>query len=522
MRLCAIRYVVLGAMTPAAFAAVTMAGGPVGTAFTYQGQLKDAGQPANGSYDLLFSLYNVRTDGTPVVEDVPIDDWAISNGLFSVQLDFRNGTFTGQALWLEVAVRPGASEERYTVLSPRQAVTPAPYALYALSGPESTGGFWAENGSDIHNTNSGNVGIGTMNPASRLHVLAGEFQSAIRASGTLLIGKGLDESGTGLSVSRTTATNPLTVSVRTEIDGNHIDAFGGLFGTGDVDLLLNTTSTGHVGIGTNSPVAALDVRQSTDDTALFVQGAGLGQAHAALRVESTQGMAASFTSVGPQTTLVVENDTTRVDLCKTVDVPLGTLPLSGLFFGSVIMVDNLTVGGGLSVSGTLSKGGGSFKIDHPTDPVNKYLYHSFVESPDMMNVYNGNVVTDERGYATVALPDYFEALNRDFRYQLTMIDEIDNDVFVQVKLVRKIKGNVFTLRTSHPNVEVSWQVTGVRKDAWAERNRIPVEQEKPDYEKGLYLHPELYGRPPEKGVHFVNRTVKSSNGSGRPGGGKER
>lgn len=294
------------------------------TSFTYQGQLKDAGQPANGSYDLLFSLYNVRTDGTPVVADVPIDDWPISNGLFSVQLEFRNGTFTGQALWLEVAVRPGASEERYTVLSPRQPVTPTPYALYALSGPESPDEFWAANGNDIHNTNSGNVGIGTMNPASRLHVMADESQNAIRASGTLLVAKGLDESGTGLSVSRTTANNPLIVSVRTEIDGNHIDAFGGLFGSGDVDLLLNTTSTGHVGIGTNSPVAALDVRQPTDDTALFVQGAGLGQAHAALRVESTQGMAASFTSVGSQTTLVVENDTTRVDLCKTVDVPLGT------------------------------------------------------------------------------------------------------------------------------------------------------------------------------------------------------
>ena len=55
------------------------------------------------------------------------------------------------------------------------------------------------------------------------------------------------------------------------------------------------------------------------------------------------------------------------------------------------------------------------------DPANKYLYHSFVESPDMMNVYNGNVVTDKRGMATVVLPEYFEALNSDFRYQLTVI-----------------------------------------------------------------------------------------------------
>ncbi|MGH9844628.1 MAG: hypothetical protein ACREEM_38400 [Blastocatellia bacterium] len=69
--------------------------------------------------------------------------------------------------------------------------------------------------------------------------------------------------------------------------------------------------------------------------------------------------------------------------------------------------------------GTLSKGGGSFKIDHPLDPENKYLYHSFVESPDMMNIYNGVVTLDETGQAEVELPDYFSALNRDFRYQFT-------------------------------------------------------------------------------------------------------
>jgi len=77
--------------------------------------------------------------------------------------------------------------------------------------------------------------------------------------------------------------------------------------------------------------------------------------------------------------------------------------------------------GNVSVSGNLSKTSGSFKIDHPLDPTNKYLYHSFVESPDMMNIYNGNVVLDANGEAVVGLPDWFGALNRDFRYQLTCI-----------------------------------------------------------------------------------------------------
>jgi hypothetical protein len=151
--------------------------------------------------------------------------------------------------------------------------------------------------------------------------------------------------------------------------------------------------------------------------------------------------------------------------------------------------------GNLNVTGTLTKGSGSFKIDHPLDPANKYLSHSFVESPDMMNIYNGNVVTDDKGEAEVVLPDYFEALNRDFRYQLTVIGQ-----FAQAIVGTKIKNRRFTIRTDKPGVEVSWQVTGIRKDAYANANRIPVEEVKPPAEQGYYLHPELYGQPDSRRV----------------------
>ena len=166
--------------------------------------------------------------------------------------------------------------------------------------------------------------------------------------------------------------------------------------------------------------------------------------------------------------------------------------LAGSFIGDVV------VAGNLFVTGTLSKGGGSFKIDHPLDPENKYLYHSFVESPDMMNIYNGNVVTDESGEAVVKLPDYFEALNFEFRYQLTVIGQ-----FAQAIVSRKIRNNEFAIRTSAPGVEVSWQVTGVRRDAWANKNRIPVEEAKPERERGSYLHPEVFNQPEEKGVKWA-------------------
>jgi hypothetical protein len=160
-----------------------------------------------------------------------------------------------------------------------------------------------------------------------------------------------------------------------------------------------------------------------------------------------------------------------------------TAGLAGQFIGNV------------DVSGTLSKGGGSFKIDHPLDPENRTLQHSFVESPDMMNVYNGNVRTDGEGRARVRLPAWFEALNRDYRYQLTVIGS-----FAQAMVAEKVAGNAFTIRTSRPHVEVSWQVTGIRRDPWAEANRIVVEAPKPEEERGFYLHPEAYGQPPERGV----------------------
>jgi hypothetical protein len=161
--------------------------------------------------------------------------------------------------------------------------------------------------------------------------------------------------------------------------------------------------------------------------------------------------------------------------------------------------------GDVVVTGKLTKGSGSFTIDHPLDPENKYLSHSFVESPDMKDVYDGVVTTDWRGYATVTLPDWFEALNRDFRYQLTVLDDGDTNEFVLAKIVREIEGNRFVIRTSAACVKVSWQVTGIRQDPYANLHRIRVEEDKPASERGRYLHPDAYGQPEEYGIGFVKR-----------------
>jgi hypothetical protein len=154
--------------------------------------------------------------------------------------------------------------------------------------------------------------------------------------------------------------------------------------------------------------------------------------------------------------------------------------------------------GPTEATAAFSAANGTSKIDHPLDPENRVLRHAFVESPEMKTVYDGNVTTDARGYATVALPSYFEALNREFRYQLTVI----GPTFAQAIVTEEVRGNRFVIRTSEPNVRVSWQVTGIRQDAWANENRVIVEEEKPAAQRGRYLQPSAFGLSRERGVNY--------------------
>src|SRR6201986_3567696 len=116
----------------------------------------------------------------------------------------------------------------------------------------------------------------------------------------------------------------------------------------------------------------------------------------------------------------------------------------------------------------------------------------------MKNVYDGVVTTDSNGLAVVTMPEWFESLNRDFRYQLTTLGQP-----AQTWIAKKIAGGQFTIQTDKPGVEVSWQVTGIRQDAWANKHRIPVEETKADRERGFYIHPDLFNQPQEKQIEWA-------------------
>jgi hypothetical protein len=159
--------------------------------------------------------------------------------------------------------------------------------------------------------------------------------------------------------------------------------------------------------------------------------------------------------------------------------------------------------GDLDCSGAIIGAAKEFKIDHPLDPANKYLVHASVESSEMMNIYSGNVVTDELGVATVTLPDWFEAENGDFRYQLT---SVGSDAHAWVS--QEVANRQFKISTNATHVKVSWQITAVRQDVYAKAHPLGVEQTKSTGERGFYEYPELFGQPKEKGISWARKAAR--------------
>ena len=204
---------------------------PVGTVFAYQGRLQDACEPADGVYDFEFSLYEDATEPNQIGSTISVDDEPVADGYFTVQLDFGSGIFTGEARWLEIAVRPGAETGVYSMLSPRQEVTPTPYALYAGSG----GGGWVDDGAVVRlETSSDIVGIGTADPCALLHVHSG-------VSGEIA------ENIAGLFVESSGISNSWYVLQTASAGGGKS---------------FSVTNAGNVGIGTTSPLADLHLQSS--------------------------------------------------------------------------------------------------------------------------------------------------------------------------------------------------------------------------------------------------------------------
>jgi hypothetical protein len=294
------------------------------TAFTYQGQLNEGGLPATGAYDFQFTLYTTQTGGTELGSTVS-KNLVLTNGVFKVRLDFGSEGLDHQERWLEIAVRPGGSAEPYTVLSPRQHLTPTPYATFAQQGQWSvigvpvgvadrvilregeaskspiedesqrnnettpgienqdavaaagTANFVAKfdtSGNPTANSimfdNGSRVGIGTTSPEAKLHALSGGFTPQLQLTQTVT-GDPQGQSFARLRFNVGTS-NFWDIAVG-EAANNVMNFFRQ--GTGNV---MTLRSNGTVGIGTTTPSAetTLHIRAAQDNFGVLVDS--LGQA----------------------------------------------------------------------------------------------------------------------------------------------------------------------------------------------------------------------------------------------------
>ncbi len=173
----------------AAACAAGIGAAPMGTAFTYQGKLSEGDRPAHGAYDLEFYLYDAPTGGNPVGAIVTLDEWGVSNGVFTVELDFGPGAFNGDARWLEISVKNTTNSANYATLAPRTPVTPAPYALLAsnVSDGAITSAKLADgavSGGKIANGSIGSAQLGNAVVQAQ-HLAAGAVQNINIAQGAV-------------------------------------------------------------------------------------------------------------------------------------------------------------------------------------------------------------------------------------------------------------------------------------------------------------------------------------------------
>jgi len=458
---------------------------------------------ANGSSASAFGLYGLLTATAPTVNAAAVRGHnnatnAHGYGVWGSQSGSGTGVYgytpSGRGLWGNTTSGTGVyglhsstsgaaaavqgdtnstASNAVGVLGRITSSSPAGSAAAVLGINNGTGYY--STGAGVRGTHMG-YGYGVVGTSPKGAGVFGQSTNAVGVAGNSTDGKGVN----GYSVNST------------GIDGRSLQSTG-VHGKSDSGYGVHGEGAAGV-VGTGSYYGAYASASASGGYGLYGSGAygavGSGSSYGVYGSSSYRGLYGYGGNAGVYGTSPYVGLWSTATATSGENFALYTQTSSPSGWGGVLG-GKAQVQGDLQVLGNLSKSSGSFKIDHPLDPANKYLQHSFVESPDMLNVYNGNVRTDAKGFATVKLPAYFQALNRDFRYQLTVIGSRGWNA----RVVKKIAHNRFTIQTDEPKVKVSWQVTGIRHDAWANAHRIQVETNKTGAERGKYLTPRAFGKP---------------------------
>jgi hypothetical protein len=368
---------------------------PVGTAFTYQGQLKEGGVPADGvDYDFRFRLFDDPTAGTQVGDALFFNNETVENGLFAVQLDFGTGIFTGDALWLEVGVKRQPLDP-FTVLSPRQPLNATPYALYALDGPGA--GPWAVTGADIYNTNSGNVGVGTSSPDTKLHVEGGS-DAELDHGGYLVLGP---TDGGNLTFDN----NEIMARSAGGTSRLYLNNRGG-------DVVVGGASGGNLGVGA-VPEGLLHVTRPDDpDTPAIVLDRSGAYTRRQIDIRSDDGLRVARTGIRDDLTIsstglvgiATTSPSAALEVYKPMDSPYTSLRFDGAaidsaatLFGTATLSLNAYEEGNV----TLATGGGNVGIGTVSPEVRLQVENGDDVEPDgggylvLGPMFAGNLALDD-------------------------------------------------------------------------------------------------------------------------------
>jgi hypothetical protein len=482
-----------GTEAPAGIAAPDSVPGRI----SYQGRLVEGGSPVNGNRNMIFRFYsNGACSGSPV-QSVTKNNVPVQNGLFHVALDVDPAQFSGSGRWLQVeagGVAYGCEE-----------ILPVPYALHSLTtgAHNHLGETWSGNnpgGSVLRLIN-----LGTTGATYGVHgESASENGNGVRGVATAntgvafgVYGQANSTSGAGVRGAATAGTGDAIgvwgTSASTSGYGLYGRATAGTGTTYGAYGESNSTS-GHgvygwasTGTGTTYGVRGL----SNSTSGRGVQGVASATTGSTFGVV---GLASSTNGAG----VIGQATANNVNAIGVWGFATQPTAYAGFFNGRVHVTGNLSAGGTKP-----------FKIDHPLDPANKYLYHFALESPEVRNVYDGVATLDGKGEATVLLPDYFAALNTGgYRYQLTAIGASMPGLYI----AQEIEGNSFAIGGGEPGMRVSWQVTAVRNDPYLRDHPTQAEVEKLEEERGTYLYPQGYGRPETEGFRYQSPLEQEVNG----------